>query len=108
MVPSRLGYMYIKNSRLHSSVYSVCTVYCVMVLENILDLFYIYPFHQIQVVSLSGNGELVWWVVVQQKASTRVTSDDVEVDISPYAGATPWSKIVINNAYSTTVTSLNR
>jgi len=70
-------------------------------------MFKVLTNHSGQAVSLSATGELVWWVVVHHKG-TRVSADDVEVDISPHAGATPWSKVLISKAHSTVVTLQNR
>ena len=61
-----------------------------------------------QVVSLSDTGELIWWVLVQQREGKVTRDEGAEVEVSPHVGATSWSKIMINKAYSTSVSSQAR
>ncbi|XP_047741391.1 cytoplasmic dynein 2 intermediate chain 1 isoform X2 [Hyalella azteca] len=58
-----------------------------------------------QVVSLSACGELVWWVVFQTRDRMAFTDEGEVVAVSAHMGASPWSKIMVNQAFRYSVLS---
>lgn len=63
-----------------------------------------------QVVTLSGDGKVTWWVVVRVPFTNAVMDigigrkynsngiEESKVGVSPHTGAAPWARIALNRA----------
>lgn len=70
----------------------------------------IYSTFSQQVVTLSSDGKVTWWVVVRVpptnavldigigKKSSNYSAEEGKVGVSPHMGAAPWARIALNRA----------
>lgn len=67
-----------------------------------------FPFKQ--VVTLSSDGKVTWWVVVQvtftntvmeisiSKKNSSYGNEEGKIGVSPHTGAAPWARVALNRA----------